>query len=114
MRTPAGTECQYYYEDFHRGRSAQECRLIDRRPGSAPWEPRLCAKCPVPAILHANGCPNLVLEARVERRWFGLDRRVEVSAICTETHGKVDNPYVGCGRCHPDAAAVLESPQIKE
>ena len=25
MRTPANTECPYYYEDFYRGRSAQEC-----------------------------------------------------------------------------------------
>ena len=30
MRTPAGTECPYYYADYYRGRSKQECRLIDR------------------------------------------------------------------------------------
>src|SRR5688572_8219728 len=27
MRTPAGKECDFYYEDFHRGRELQECRI---------------------------------------------------------------------------------------
>jgi len=99
MRTPAGTECKFYYEDFHRGRSKQECRLIQRNPASEPWRPYLCKTCPVPAILRANACPNMVLEARVGRRW-GLLRQVKVQAFCLLAMEKVDEPMVGCGRCH--------------
>ena len=54
MRTPAGVECGNYYEDFYRGRSVQECRLIERNPSSKQWEPKLCARCPVPGIVRAN------------------------------------------------------------
>ncbi|MCJ7739043.1 MAG: hypothetical protein MUQ10_17305 [Anaerolineae bacterium] len=114
MRTPAGTECPHYYEDFFRGRSTQECRLVGRRTGRDAWEPRLCKKCPVPAVLRANGCPNLELEAHVARGLFGLMRRVVVYAFCKDTLTDVENPYVGCGRCHPDAALILESAQVKE
>jgi len=99
MRTPAGTECKFYYEDFHRGRSKQECRLIQRNPASEPWRPHLCKTCPVPAILRANACSNMVLEARVGRRW-GLLRQVKVQAFCLLTMEKVAEPMVGCGRCH--------------
>ena len=100
MRTPAGTECPYYYEDYYRGRSTRECRLIGRNPHSERWQPELCTHCPVPAIRRANTCPNMVLEARVNRRWLGLVRRVEVYAVCTEHQTEVENPYVGCGHCH--------------
>ncbi len=109
MRTPAGTECPHYYQDFHRGRSNQECRLIRRRPGSHPWKPELCARCPVPEILRMNACPNMVLEARVIHRWLGLVHRVEVYAVCTEHEVEVHDPHVGCGHCHPGAANLLEA-----
>jgi hypothetical protein len=99
MRTPAGTECKFYYEDFHRGRSTQECRLIGHNPASEPWRPGLCHTCPVPAILRANACPNMVLEARVGRRW-GVLRQVKVQAFCLLTMQEVPDPMVGCGRCH--------------
>jgi len=99
MRTPAGKECKFYYEDFHRGRSKQECRLIQRNPASEPWRPSLCNTCPVPAILRANACPNMVLEARVGRRW-GLLRQVKVQAFCLLVMEEVAEPMVGCGRCH--------------
>lgn len=99
MRTPAGKECKFYYEDFHRGRSKQECRLIQRNPASEPWRPSLCNTCPVPAILRANACPNMVLEARVGRRW-GLLRQVKVQAFCLLVMEEVTEPMVGCGRCH--------------
>ena len=36
----------------------------------------------MPRLLQANACPDMVLEARVERRFFLL-RRVEVEAFCT-------------------------------
>ncbi|MDY6877081.1 MAG: hypothetical protein SWK90_12890 [Chloroflexota bacterium] len=112
MRTPTGTECPYYYEDFYRGHSTQECRLIGRNPHSEPWKPKLCARCPVPGILRANACPHMVLEARVVRRWLGFVRRVEVYAICTEHQVEVDDPYVGCGHCHPQAATILDAPEL--
>lgn len=105
MRTPAGRECPHYYEDFYRGRSTQECRLIAQTGNSLPWEPRVCAICPVPAIRQANGCPHMELRARLVRRW--LRRQVVVEAYCVRSQATVENPYVGCGQCHPDAATVL-------
>ncbi len=114
MHTPAGTECPYYYEDFFRGRSTQECRLVGRNPRSEAWETKLCARCPVPGILRANACPNMVLEAHVIRRWFGLVHRVKVYAVCTKHQLEVDDPHVGCGYCHPQAATILDATVIKE
>jgi hypothetical protein len=114
MRTPAGTECPYYYEDFFRGRSTQECRLIKRNPRSEPWAPGICSRCPVPEIRRANACPNMLLEARVVRRWLGLVRRVEVYAVCTAYQVEVDDPYVGCGHCHPQAATILSASETPD
>ncbi|MGD1991862.1 MAG: hypothetical protein PVI59_01595 [Anaerolineae bacterium] len=105
MRTPAGRECRYYYEDFNRGRSLQECRLLSRSSDSLPWEPKVCGICPVPGILQANSCPHMRLHARLARRW--LRRRVEVDAVCADRQVEVADPYVGCGQCHPEAAWVL-------
>lgn len=99
MRTPAGVECRFYYADYYRGRSRQECRLLARSRASERWTPGLCQTCPVPAILRANACPNMVLEARIGRR-FGLLRRVVVEAFCTLTKEEVTEPMVGCGHCH--------------
>jgi len=78
------------------------------------WEPGLCKHCPVPDILHANACPNMVLEARVVKRWLGLVRRIKVSAHCVLSHSKVDDPYVGCGQCHPEAAEILGQSHVAE
>jgi hypothetical protein len=119
MRTPYGNECPYYYADFFRGRSSQECRLIARErshpgPESEPWQPSLCKRCEVPAILRANACPHMVLGARVVRRWLGLARRVKVYAVCAEHQVEVENPYVGCGHCHPQAATILDAEVAKE
>ena len=100
MRTPAGSECPYYYEDFYRGRDQQECRLIDRTPNGGTWEPKLCASCPVPRISMANACPHLVLEARVTSGFLGMGKHVDVSAMCTQTLGDVREPQIGCGQCH--------------
>lgn len=114
MRTSAGTECRHYYEDFYRGRSIQECRLIERNPYSRQWDPRLCARCPVPGILRANACPNMVLEAKVVPRWLGLVHRVEIYAVCSEHHIEVADPYIGCGHCHPQASLLFEAPETPE
>jgi hypothetical protein len=56
----------------------------------------------------------MVLEARVVRRWLGLVRRVEVYAVCTEHQVEVDDPYVGCGHCHPQAATILHATVAEE
>ncbi len=108
MRTPAGTNCPYYYADFHRGHSTQECRLLRRSPTPERWEPSLCKSCPVPGILRANACPNMALEAQVVRQWFGLARRVRVYAVCVKYQAEVKDPYVGCGQCHPLPALLSE------
>jgi hypothetical protein len=99
MITPAGKECRFYYEDYNRGREVQECRLIAQNPRSVPWRPRLCFTCPVPDILRANACPNMVLEGWVGRRWLVLGQ-VKVRAYCTKTRQYVEDPYTGCGECH--------------
>ncbi|MGD8625828.1 MAG: hypothetical protein PVF47_16870 [Anaerolineae bacterium] len=111
MITPAGKECRYYYEDYNRGRQRQECRLLAQNPQSAPWQPALCQSCPVPGILRANACPNLVLEGRVEKRFLGLKRRVAVEAFCTKYLESGFDPHVGCGHCHEErSGAGLFSP----
>ena len=112
MKTPYGQECRFYYEDYFRGRSKQECRLIERNPNSEHWQPSLCRDCPVPAILRDNACPNMALEARVVRGWLGLTRRVEVLAVCTLSADEVKEPRVGCGQCHRHrpGAALFDTP----
>lgn len=111
MKTPYGQECKFYYADYHRGRSLQECRLVQARPAGEPWRPELCKTCPVPGILLANACPNMVLEGRVVKRWLGLKREIEVYAFCTLKAVEVEHPHVGCGECHKyrPGAAILES-----
>jgi hypothetical protein len=100
MRTPAGKECKYYYEDHYRGRDTYECRLIDRNPQGGRWHKGLCASCPVPDILRQNACPNIALEARVEKTMLGLRERVKIYAVCTKKLTEVAQPAVGCGECH--------------
>jgi hypothetical protein len=110
MITPAGSECRYYYEDYYRGRERQECRLLAQNPASESWQPKLCSSCPVPGILRANSCPNLVLEGTVEKRFLGLGRRVKVSAICSKYLVAVEQPHIGCGHCHEErpGSAIFE------
>lgn len=110
MITPAGDSCRFYYEDFHRGRSTQECRLIARSPEGDPWKPSLCSSCPVPGILKANASPHLALEANVVRRFFIL-KHVEVYAVCSKHLVELDDPHVGCSQCRaeaPGAEVVLQ------
>jgi hypothetical protein len=109
MITPAGTECPYYYEDFHRGRDKKECQLIDRTPAGGVWTPDLCARCPIPRILMANGCPHMILEARVASGIFGINRHVEVSAWCTRSEAEVEQPEIGCGLCHENLPTFSEA-----
>lgn len=99
MKTPAGKECRFYYENFHRGHSDQECRLIQANPNSIPWKPSDCLKCPVPEILQANNSPNLVLQGSVKKGILGMNRRVEVTAFCSKHLIDVLKPHVGCPQC---------------
>ena len=100
MKTPYGKECKYYYADYYRGKSTQECRLIAANPVSDAWKPALCQNCPAPDILFANACPNLALSARVSKGAFGLLQKVEAHAFCRESLNDVRQPKVGCGNCH--------------
>ena len=102
MKTPAGKECPFYYEDNYRGRNTQECRLIDRNPESPPWYPGLCQSCPVPRIVQANACPHLVLDAQVTKRLLGLVQGVEVTGWCSQYFLDVKDPAIGCGHCHEE------------
>ncbi|MGH2537315.1 MAG: hypothetical protein ACRDHL_07985 [Candidatus Promineifilaceae bacterium] len=108
MLTPAGKECRFYYQDFHRGHSTQECRLIAASSDSVPWRPKDCFHCPVPDILQANSNPNLVLEGAVRPGILGIGRRVEVTAFCSKHLIDVENPEVGCPRC------ALERPGLRQ
>ncbi len=100
MRTPAGKECKFYYQDYHRGKETQECRLIDRNPQSGSWKPSHCGSCPIPGILLANACPTMVVEAHIAKGFLGLTERVEVYAICSQQMCEVKEPRIGCGSCH--------------
>jgi len=101
MRTPAGFECRFFYGDYRRGRKREECRLLDEAVPPQRWTPDLCRTCPVPAILRANACPNMILEPRVKQGFLGIGRWVEIEAFCTLSKKTVSEPQVGCGQCHP-------------
>jgi hypothetical protein len=99
MKTPAGHECRFYYEDFHRGRSKQECRLIKGASHSPAWQSSDCERCQVPRILLDNASPHLVLEGKVKLGFLGLGRRVDVTAYCSKHNRKLEDPHVGCPIC---------------
>lgn len=96
MRTLAGKECRHYFQDFHRGRNAQECRLIKYNPASMRWRPGDCSKCPVPDILNANASPNLRIEVTITPRILGLGRQLDVQAYCREEPIPLEQAYTGC------------------
>ena len=100
MRTPAGKECKYFYGDYFRGRSLEECHLL--RAAGQQWVADLCRTCPVPEILQANACEFLQLRGAVNRPLSALlQRRVQVSAYCEKVNRVVGEPHIGCGECHP-------------
>ncbi len=106
MITPAGLECHYYYEDFARGASRQECRAA-KVPRSAVWRPTDCADCPVPSILAANGSTTLELRILISRKKLRLGPCVTVEAWCS-LHGPIDgDPRVGCTECNADSDDLL-------
>ncbi|MBI5957552.1 MAG: hypothetical protein HY866_02380 [Chloroflexi bacterium] len=96
MRTPAGKECPHYYQDFNRGRSVQECRLVKSNADSMKWRPGDCARCSVPDIVRANASPDMKLSLTIEGVWLGFVRRMRVEAWCLRHDIPIENPYVGC------------------
>ena len=100
MRTPSGIECKYFYGDYFRGRSVEECRLL--KASGEKWTPDLCKTCPAPAIARANACEFLRLRGTVARPLnAAFRRRVQVVAYCDKTNRDVKEPEIGCGECHP-------------
>jgi hypothetical protein len=100
MRTPAGKECAYFYGDYFRGRSNEECRLL--QAAKEHWSRDLCKTCPVPDILRANACEFLRLRATIGRPAnAAFQRRVRITAYCEKVGRDVAEPEVGCGECHP-------------
>ena len=106
MRTPFGQECKYYYADFYRGRSQQECRLADANPESGRWVPDVCRGCPVPSIQRANACEHLILTGWVVKGFLGFGRKMIVEAKCLKTKRAVPEPHIGCGECHRSSPAA--------
>jgi hypothetical protein len=97
MKTPAGSECKYFYGDYYRGRAHEECRLV-----GAAWKPALCRTCPVPGIDRANACEFMHLRAEVGRPLTaGFQPRVKVTSFCEKTGRSGFDPHIGCGECHP-------------
>lgn len=108
METPAGKECRFYYQDFHRGNSEQECRLVHNNPRSLEWQAKDCFQCPVPEILRANSSPDLVLEGTIKQGILGVNRHMEVGAFCSRHLVEVGKPEVGCTQC------AMERPGFRE
>jgi hypothetical protein len=102
MRTPAGKDCRYYYEDFHRGRELQECRLVKANPDSMAWIPGDCSRCPIPDILNANASKNLELKLTIKPKLLGIRRAPEVAASCLKHGIPIEDPFVGCPECNAE------------
>jgi len=95
-----------YYADFHRTRNVQECRLAERNPQSAPWQPRDCFKCAVPEIVLANASPDMRLKLTIRAGILGIGRRLVVEAYCEKHSIPIDDPFVGCPQCNAERPGV--------
>ena len=100
MKTPFGAQCSYYYEDMHRGREHQECRLLDTNQSN--WTVRLCKSCPVPRWQQCNSCEHLNYRALVTPGLLGFWRRMIIKVWYQDSHSEVIEPEVGCGSCHQE------------
>lgn len=100
MRTPAGKECRFFYGDYHRGREIEECRLLSGASPPIPWKPVYCETCPVPGILMANACKEMVLKPYLARPFPFLKQQVKVRTYCNKTGVAGFDPHIGCGECH--------------
>lgn len=106
MKTPAGTDCRFYHQDFHRGRNLQECRLAKANPNSLPWSPSDCARCPVPGILLANASPYLELTLEIRNKFLIFGKENVVTARCSKHSIPIDDPHVGCPKCAAERPAL--------
>ncbi|KAF0112305.1 MAG: hypothetical protein FD147_178 [Chloroflexi bacterium] len=102
MRTPAGIECPYFYGDYFRGRTTEECRLIGSKPPPAHWTPDLCRTCPVPGIVRANACEHMTLYPVIKKGFSRKKRLVKITAYCSKSKSEVATPEIGCGFCHQE------------
>jgi len=109
MKTPAGKECIHFYGDYYRGRKHEECRLLALASPPLAWQPDMCASCPVPVILIANACPNLVLEPRLGRPFPFIKQKVQVLASCSQSGMHGFDPHIGCGNCHQLPAVFTQN-----
>lgn len=101
MLTPAKKECRFFYGDYHRGRSREECRLLYSADPPLTWKSDFCYTCPLPAILLANACPNITYIPELIRPFPYIKQQVRVKAYCKKTQQFVSEPKIGCGQCHP-------------
>jgi hypothetical protein len=101
MRTPAGKECKYFYGDYFRGRTQEECRLLSSADPPLPWIPDYCSTCPVPEILLANACPHLNFSPSLIRPFPFIKKQVQVQVSCSKSGLQGFDPFIGCGQCHP-------------
>ncbi len=108
MRTPYDKECPYFFGDYFRGRNHEECRLVEGSGDSKQWTSKLCKNCPVPSIIQANACSNMILEGNVGKIVLGFGKHMQISAYCKKTNKKVKEPHIGCGECHPLPEIFLE------
>ncbi len=110
MRTPAGTECPFFYGDYYRGRNREECRLLPGPGAEKRWSRDLCKTCPIPEIARANSCEFQELDLRVKRSLLGQRRATLLGVHCHKCECQVADPHIGCGQCH----AALPNFQIGE
>lgn len=107
MKTPAGKECRYFFGDYFRGRSREECRLLSQSNPPLSWKRDYCTACPVPEIQLANACSNLVLQPRLERLFPFLKQTIRIDTYCEKSRRSGFDPHIGCGDCHPLPAAFI-------
>ena len=104
MSTKPPPNCKYYYEDFHRGREVNECRLPKSRD-SLHWERGICDSCPVPELLRETNCAHLALEGTIRKR-LRLSARMEVFAVCTKHMLQLKEAGV-CPQCTAEQAELI-------
>jgi hypothetical protein len=100
MRTPAGKECGYFYGNYFRGRSQEECRLLSSALPPIVWKRDYCNSCPVPGIQLANTCPFMVLMPKLVRKLPFGKQEVRIQTLCRKTNRSGFDPHIGCGECH--------------
>jgi hypothetical protein len=110
MRTPAGKECSYFYGDYYRGRSHEECRLLASASPPITWRPDFCNTCPVPGIQLANACQYMVLIPKLVRKLPFGKQEVRVRTFCSKTERSGFDPHIGCGECHNLPTLFKEGP----